>query len=112
MPLNETKILLKYSDGGTDHRTTLEAIRCAAICLFKEYNLDVLILARCAPGHSWQNPAERTMRILNLGLQNCSLERKQSEEKFEEVLKMWKHKRDKREGLKGYRSEGSLDRFC
>ena len=87
MPLNETKILLKYSDGGTDHRTTLEAVRCAAICLFKEYNFDLLILARCAPGHSWQNPAERIMSILNLGLQNCSLERKESEEKFEVELK-------------------------
>ena len=87
VPLNDTKILLKYSDGGTDHRTTLEAVRCAAICIFKEYNLDMLILARCAPGHSWQNPAERIMSILNLGLQNCSLERKQSEEKFEDVLK-------------------------
>ncbi|WAR27046.1 hypothetical protein MAR_012750 [Mya arenaria] len=87
VPLDKTKILMKYSDGGTDHRTTLEAVRCAAICLFKEYDLDMVILARCAPGHSWRNPAERVMSIMNLGLQNCSLERESSTDVIEKKLK-------------------------
>lgn len=75
------KILLKYSDGGVDHRNTLESVKCATICLFKEYDLDMVILARCAPGNSWINPAERVMSILNLGLQNCALEREASTDK-------------------------------
>lgn len=71
----QVNVLLKYSDGGVDHRNNLESVKCAYICMFNEVNLDMLILCICAPGHSWRNPAERVMSILNLGLQNCSLER-------------------------------------
>ena len=87
VPLASAQILMKYSDGGTDHRTTLEAVRCAVICLCKEYDLDMVILAICAPGHSWRNPAERVMSILNLGLQNCSLERESSGDELEKKLR-------------------------
>jgi hypothetical protein len=81
-------VLLKFSDGGTDHRNTLESVKCASICLFKEMNLDMLILARCAPGHSWCNPAERCMSLLNLGLQNCALERSHcSSDDLEKLIK-------------------------
>lgn len=71
-------ILLKYTDGGTDQRNNLESVRCANIRLFREMNLDMLIHVRCAPGHSWTNPAERIMSILNIGLHNFSLERKEA----------------------------------
>ncbi|XP_033647591.1 uncharacterized protein LOC117307057 [Asterias rubens] len=71
----EASVVLKYTDGGTDQRNTLESVKCATICLFLALNLDMIILARCAPGHSWMNPAERIMSILNLALQNCALER-------------------------------------
>ena len=81
------KILLKYTDGGTDQRNTLESVKCAAICVFRELNLDMLVLARCAPGQSWTNPAERVMSILNLGLQNVSLERSSVADDCEKVLK-------------------------
>lgn len=49
----------------------------------------MLILARCAPGHSWRNPAERIMSLLNIGLQNCSLEREKCEESVERCLKKY-----------------------
>ena len=75
-------VVLKFADGGTDQRNTLESVKCAAIYMFKELNLDLYICARCAPGNSWVNPAERVMSILNLGLQNCSLERKEDDGKF------------------------------
>ena len=68
-------ILMKFTDGGTDQRNTLESVKVASICLFKELNLDFMIAARCAPGHSFMNPAERIMSILNLGLQNVATER-------------------------------------
>ncbi|CAC5407819.1 unnamed protein product [Mytilus coruscus] len=79
-------VLLKFTDGGTDQRNTLEAVKCANICLFKELNLDMLIHGRCAPGQSWTNPAERVMSILNLGLQNVSLERIELESAVERIL--------------------------
>lgn len=80
-------MLLKFTDGGVDQRSTLEAVKLANICLFKEFNLDLLIYARCAPGHSYTNPAEMVMSILNLGLQNVSLKRKPCEKKIEDALK-------------------------
>lgn len=83
-PIN---ILMKYTDGGTDHRNTLESVKCASICLFREMNLDMLILGRCAPGHSWRNQAERVMSLLNLGLQNCSSEKGVCSEEMEKKLK-------------------------
>lgn len=85
---NDPKPMLwKFTDGGVDQRNTLEAVKQANICLFKEFNFDLLIHARCAPGHSYTNPAERVMSILNLGLQNVSLERKPCEKKIEDALK-------------------------
>ena len=84
---DNTSVVLKYTDGGTDQRNTLESVKCATICLFKELTLDMVILARCAPGHSWTNPAERIMSILNLALQNCSLERHHSDTAAEAMFK-------------------------
>jgi hypothetical protein len=81
------KILMKFTDGGTDQRNNLESVKCAQICLFKELDLDLLVLARCAPGQSWTNPAERVMSVLNLGLQNVSLERQPVSKEVEAKLK-------------------------
>lgn len=82
------KVILGFSDGGTDQRNTLESVKSACICLFKELDLDMLIIARCAPGNSWVNPAERIMSILNLGLQNCAFERKDDEGEFKSCHSM------------------------
>ena len=79
-------ILLKFSDGGTDQRNTLESVKCSSICIFKELNLDLLVAARCAPGQRWTNPAERVMSILNIGLQNCALERAAGDETIEQTI--------------------------
>ncbi|MES9904556.1 MAG: hypothetical protein ABW168_18000, partial [Sedimenticola sp.] len=80
-------VILKFTDGGTDHRNNLEHVKCASICMFKELDLDMYIAARCAPGHSWTNPAERVMSILNVGLQNCALSRTKGSEETEAQLK-------------------------
>ena len=68
-------ILMKYTYGGTDQRNALESVKAPSICLFKELYLDFMIAARCDPEHSYMNPAERIMSILNLGLQNVATER-------------------------------------
>lgn len=80
-------VLIKFTDGGTDQRNTLESVRCATICLFKELNFDMIILGRCAPGHSYINPAERIMSILNIGLQNVALAREASTDENETHFK-------------------------
>ncbi|WAQ96968.1 hypothetical protein MAR_029658 [Mya arenaria] len=82
------KVLLRYTDGGTDQRNNLVSVQCANIGLFSKLDLDMLILARCAPGNSWCNPAERIMSILNLGLQNCALERADDDGVFKSCSSM------------------------
>ena len=68
-------ILFLYSDGGPDHRVTYTSVKLALIALFLELNLDYLCAARTAPYHSFWNPAERVMSVLNLGLQSVGLAR-------------------------------------
>ena len=46
--ISQCQVLMKYSDGGTDHGTTLEAV----FKILNEYDLDTVILARCAPCYS------------------------------------------------------------
>ena len=76
-------IHVKYSDGGTEHCTLLVKVQLSLIAIFKMLGLDMLIACRAAPGQSWQNPVERVMAILNIGLQNCALETRQQ--------RTWKH---------------------
>ena len=78
---------MKFSDGGTHHRNKLEAVKCSSICICKQLDLDLFIGERCAPGQSWVNHAERVMSILNIGLQNFSMERKPGADNLETDLK-------------------------
>ncbi len=81
-------ILFIYSDGGPDHRITFISVQLSLICLFRKLNLDYLCACRTAPYHSWRNPVERVMSILNLGLQCVGLARAEMPEAFEnEVAK-------------------------
>ena len=68
-------VLFLYSDGGPDHRVTYTSVKLALIAVFLELNLDYLCAARTAPYHSFRNPAERVMSVLNLGLQSVGLAR-------------------------------------
>ena len=88
--------LMKYTDGGTNQRNTLESVKVASICLFKEFNLDFMIVARCALGHSCMNPGKRIMSILNLGLQNVATERAPSndestDKKVKNAIAWWSY---------------------
>ena len=67
-------ILMKNTDGGTNQRNTLESVKTAPICLFKELDLDFMVATRCVLRHSYMNRAENIMNILNLGLQNIAME--------------------------------------
>uniref|UniRef100_U9T4T2 Uncharacterized protein n=1 Tax=Rhizophagus irregularis (strain DAOM 181602 / DAOM 197198 / MUCL 43194) TaxID=747089 RepID=U9T4T2_RHIID len=72
---NIPPILCLYTDGGPDHRTIFGSVQISLICLFLHGDFDMLIAMRTAPHHSWTNPAERIMSILNLGLQGVALVR-------------------------------------
>jgi hypothetical protein len=76
-------ILFLYSDGGPDHRLTYVSVQLSLICLFLKLDLDYLCACRTAPYHSWRNPVERVMSILNLGLQCVGVAREKMAEEFE-----------------------------
>ena len=68
-------LLYMHTDGGCDHCLTYSSVKCALICPFLELDLDMLVAARTAPGHSWANPVERVMSLLNLTIQNVAVAR-------------------------------------
>ena len=68
-------ILLLYTDGGPDHRSTNPTVKIALICLFLHLDLDFICAIRTPPYNSWKNPAERIMSILNLALQGAGIAR-------------------------------------
>ena len=84
-------ILILFTDGGPDHRLTYESVKVSLIALFKATNLDMIIAGRCAPGQSWMNPVERVMALLNLGLQNVSLEREAADVATEGMSEVFQH---------------------
>ena len=79
-------ILFLYSDGGPDHRLTFFSVKLSMICLFLKLNLDYLCAARTAPYHSWKNPVERVMSLLNSGLQCVGLARAKMPDEFEKEV--------------------------
>ena len=68
-------MLFLYTDGGPDHRLTYLSVKLTLISLFRYLDLDYLCAGRTAPYHSFRNPAERIMSVLNLGLQSVGLAR-------------------------------------
>ncbi|PKC04797.1 hypothetical protein RhiirA5_421760 [Rhizophagus irregularis] len=83
----QNPFLLIYTDGGPDHRVNYLRVQLSLIALFITLDLDLLIAVRTPPGHSWKNPVERIMSILNLGLQCIGLMRAEMDEEFEEIMK-------------------------
>lgn len=79
-------ILLIYSDGGPDHRLTYISVQLSLIALFLNLDLDMLIACRTAPNHSWRNPVERIMSVVNLGLQCIAIMRQKGSEDFEKAI--------------------------
>ncbi|XP_033730726.1 uncharacterized protein LOC117320173 [Pecten maximus] len=82
-----TPILCIMTDGGPDHRVTYETVKTSLLEMFMQLDLDMLVAIRTAPNHSWTNPAERCMSILNLALQHTALERKEMPKKYEDLIK-------------------------
>ena len=68
-------VLFIYSDGGCNHRLTFISVQPSLIYLFLKLDLNYLCAGRTAPYHSWRNPVECVMSIINLGLQCVGLAR-------------------------------------
>ena len=83
----DKSILLLLSDRGPDHRLSYGSVQVVLLALFIRLNLDMLIAVRTCPYQSWMNPAKRVMSILNLALQNVSLERQRMDDESEKLLR-------------------------
>ena len=94
-------ILFIYSDGGPDHRLTYVSTKLSLICLFLKLDLDYLCAGRTAPYHSWRNPVERIMAILNLGLQCVGLARSEMPNELEVELAKYNTLSDIRNHFEG-----------
>ena len=71
--------ILLQTDGGPNHNITFLRTQLALVALFitlmEEFGLDHFVAIRGAPHGSWLNTVERSMSILNFGLQNLALKR-------------------------------------
>jgi hypothetical protein len=84
--LVEKPVLCLYTDGGPDHRCTYARVQLSYICLFLALDLDYFVAVRTPPQHSWKNPVERIMSVLNLGLQSVGLMRTEMDSESEKLL--------------------------
>ncbi|WAR16034.1 hypothetical protein MAR_030628 [Mya arenaria] len=83
----EKPILIRYTDGGPDHRVTYRSVQLCSLLEFIALDLDMIVCAKTAPAMSYLNPAERTMSVLNLALQNVALQREKMQPEFEMMAK-------------------------
>ena len=81
-------ILGIYTDGGPEHRLNFLSVQIAYIALQRFLDLDMLVAARTAPGHSFKNPQEKFNCILNLALYGIGCMQKEIHEvpEFEKKL--------------------------
>ena len=83
---SEKAIECHYHDGGPDHNVRHVRNKLSNIAYSLRRDLDMLITVRTPPSHSWKNPVERCMSILNLGLQSVGIMREETEN-YEQLLK-------------------------
>jgi hypothetical protein len=77
----------KYNtDGGPDHHCTYTCVQLSYICLFLALDLDYLVAVQIPLQHSWKNPVEHIMLILNLELQSVGLMRAEMGDQSENLM--------------------------
>ena len=79
-------VLVLQTDGGPDHSLKRVVVQFALFALFKELDLDHLVVIRCAPNGSARNKVERSMSVLNIGSAHMSLKRREMPEWAESRL--------------------------
>ena len=98
-------MLFVYADGGPDHRLTFLTVQLSLIALFLNLKLDVLIAGRTAPSHSWANPVERIMSIVNLGLQCIGIARKKVSTEAEKHIASCKNLKELRANCSEFKKD-------
>ena len=81
------EVLVLQTDGGPDHNITFLRTKLALISLFLSLGLDHFVAIRGAPFGSYLNVVERSMSLLNIGLQNLALVRGEMPEWAEKAVK-------------------------
>ena len=77
-------VLFMSTDGDSKYRTNFLSVKIAIIALQKFLDLDQIIVARTAPGHSSRNLAEKINCILNLGFYGIGcMQQRSSNAEFE-----------------------------
>ena len=105
-------VLVLQTDGGPDHSLKRIVVKLDLISLFKELDLDRLVVMRCAPNGSASNIVERSMSVLNLALAHVSLRREKMPEWAEDEVKncsTMKDVRDAAEKVKKEKQNASAD---
>jgi hypothetical protein len=80
-------VLCLYTDGGLNHHCTYTRVQLSYICLFIALDLDYFVAVRTPSQHSWKNPVERIMSILNLGLQSVGVMRTEMNDDSEKLMR-------------------------
>ena len=83
---SEKPIECHCHDGGPDHNVRHIRNKLSNIAYFLKQNLNMLTTVQTPPTHSWKNPCERCMSVLNIGLQSVSIMRQEAQS-YEHVLK-------------------------
>jgi len=68
-------VLLMMADGGHEHNMRNGSVQVSLASLFLNGDWDMVVAVRTAPGHSWENPVERIMAILNIAFNGVAVER-------------------------------------
>ena len=66
---------------------TYVSVQISLTALYLHHDLDYLCVASTAPYHSWRNPVEWVMSLLNLGLHCVGLMRKEMPTQYEMAIK-------------------------
>jgi hypothetical protein len=79
--------VMVFTVGGPDHDISFLNVMISWLAYFIIGGCDSLVVGRIAPTHSWTNPVERLMSVLNLALSNCALSRYLMGDEFEKEMK-------------------------
>jgi hypothetical protein len=80
------KVMVKYTDGGPDHRTNFITVILADIVQWLVGDFDILVLFRTPAGLSTRHPAEHLISVLNLALYGVTCSRHELHKEKEMIL--------------------------
>ena len=85
--MGDKSILFLFTDGGPDYRLTYMSVQLSLIALLLNLNFDFLCACRTPTYHSWKNPVERIMSIVNIGVLCVGIMRQEGSKVVEAAIK-------------------------